>query len=142
MALIRCPECNREISDGADTCPHCGYQLAKKREEQKETPFKPVVSPLSKKKSSGLSKTVIGIIGGCAFIAVGIPLVTIGVGVILIIIGLVAFFGSLTDYKKHQYGKCPYCETELKVVSGNASFQCPVCKNVGKQTETTLESTH
>ena len=24
MALIKCPECGREISDKATTCPHCG----------------------------------------------------------------------------------------------------------------------
>lgn len=27
MALIRCPECNREISDKATACPGCGYPL-------------------------------------------------------------------------------------------------------------------
>lgn len=26
MALIKCPECNREISDTAKTCPHCGFK--------------------------------------------------------------------------------------------------------------------
>jgi cation transport ATPase len=25
MALIRCRECSREISDTAKSCPHCGY---------------------------------------------------------------------------------------------------------------------
>lgn len=24
MALIKCPECGKEISDTATTCPHCG----------------------------------------------------------------------------------------------------------------------
>lgn len=142
MALIRCPECNHEISETAESCPNCGYKLAEKREEQKETPFEPVISPLSKKKASGLSNAILGMIGGCILIAAGIPLVTIGVGVILIILGIVAFFGSMNDYKKHQYGKCPYCGTELKVVAGNTSFKCPVCNNVGTQTETTIESTH
>ncbi len=142
MALVRCPECNHEISDTAEACPHCGYKLAEKREEQKDNPFVPVESPLSKKKASGLSNAILGMIGGCILIAVGIPLVAIGVGVVLIILGIVAFFGSMTDYKKHQYGKCPYCGTELKVVAGNTSFKCPVCNNVGKQTETSLESTH
>ena len=28
MALINCPECNREISDKAEMCPHCGYKLS------------------------------------------------------------------------------------------------------------------
>jgi len=27
MPLIPCPECRREISDRATTCPHCGYPL-------------------------------------------------------------------------------------------------------------------
>ena len=35
MAIIRCPECDREISDKAEKCPHCGYPLksAKTSEE-------------------------------------------------------------------------------------------------------------
>lgn len=27
MALIKCPECNREVSDKADCCPNCGYPI-------------------------------------------------------------------------------------------------------------------
>ena len=27
MALIKCPECNKEISDTAKTCIHCGYKI-------------------------------------------------------------------------------------------------------------------
>lgn len=26
MALIKCPECGKEISDTAKVCPHCGYK--------------------------------------------------------------------------------------------------------------------
>ena len=29
MALIKCPECEREISDKAEACPHCGCPTAK-----------------------------------------------------------------------------------------------------------------
>lgn len=28
MALVSCPECNKEISDKAQRCPHCGYPIA------------------------------------------------------------------------------------------------------------------
>lgn len=24
MALIKCPECNHDVSDSAETCPNCG----------------------------------------------------------------------------------------------------------------------
>lgn len=27
MALIKCPECGREISDKAVSCPSCGFQM-------------------------------------------------------------------------------------------------------------------
>ena len=27
MALIKCPECGKEISDTAKSCPNCGYSL-------------------------------------------------------------------------------------------------------------------
>ena len=27
MALISCPECNKEVSDRAEVCVHCGYPL-------------------------------------------------------------------------------------------------------------------
>lgn len=31
MALIKCPECGKEISDKAEECPECGYPLAQKK---------------------------------------------------------------------------------------------------------------
>lgn len=30
MALIKCPECNKKISDKAENCPHCGYSFNEK----------------------------------------------------------------------------------------------------------------
>lgn len=27
MALVKCPECNHEVSDKAQICPNCGYKL-------------------------------------------------------------------------------------------------------------------
>lgn len=32
MALINCPDCNKEISDKAPTCPGCGAPIAKDQE--------------------------------------------------------------------------------------------------------------
>lgn len=38
MALVNCPECGGSVSDEAKICPHCGYDLKKKRytKEEKE----------------------------------------------------------------------------------------------------------
>lgn len=32
MSLIKCPECNGKVSDTAKTCPHCGFDLIKEKE--------------------------------------------------------------------------------------------------------------
>lgn len=36
MALIKCPECGKEVSSTAESCIHCGFQL-------KEKPLEPVM---------------------------------------------------------------------------------------------------
>lgn len=35
MALIKCPECSKQMSDKAESCPHCGYSLEKKESSNK-----------------------------------------------------------------------------------------------------------
>lgn len=35
MALLTCPECSREVSDQAETCPNCGFPIANHLEKQK-----------------------------------------------------------------------------------------------------------
>ena len=37
MALIKCPECGKEISDTCQQCIHCGYSLSEKKSKNKET---------------------------------------------------------------------------------------------------------
>ncbi len=37
MALIRCPECGKEISNTVKRCPHCGFKLSKKNLATYET---------------------------------------------------------------------------------------------------------
>ena len=39
MALIKCPECQLQVSDKAITCPHCGYPLDTKviKQQQRKT---------------------------------------------------------------------------------------------------------
>lgn len=70
MALINCPECKREISDQALSCPNCGFPL------QKEQIVTPVNQPGLKRSTS--SNIVIGvflilIIAGILIILMGRP---------------------------------------------------------------------
>ena len=43
MALIKCPECEKEISDTVKTCPHCGYKLRKKAKDNIKTSNKIII---------------------------------------------------------------------------------------------------
>ena len=48
MALIKCPECGKEISDQATACPNCGCPV-----KQSTTPISnPQTSPKAKKKKN------------------------------------------------------------------------------------------
>lgn len=51
MALIRCPECNHEISDTAKFCPNCGYVMKQEDPVQPEPVKEPekVTAPKPKK---------------------------------------------------------------------------------------------
>lgn len=67
MALINCPECKKEISDQAKTCPHCGFPL---KEESLETiAYKAVVLHTSKNRYRWLleSKGSVGNLSGKEF---------------------------------------------------------------------------
>lgn len=46
MALIRCPECNKEISDTVDTCIHCGYKLNNKKTNPNKNEIIKLVLPM------------------------------------------------------------------------------------------------
>ena len=40
MALIKCPECGREVSDKAPACPHCGAPILSEFIEKKVKKYK------------------------------------------------------------------------------------------------------
>lgn len=39
MALVSCPECAKEVSDSAESCPNCGFAVKKHFEEEKDETF-------------------------------------------------------------------------------------------------------
>lgn len=55
MALINCPECNNQVSNKADTCPHCGvricdYVALKTEQEKVETTTDKIIFSTKKDK--------------------------------------------------------------------------------------------
>ena len=66
MALIKCPECSKEVSSQAVSCPHCGFLLATATKESAQ-----VEQPQPKAEGCGC--------GGC----LSVILLFIGVGCII-----------------------------------------------------------
>lgn len=74
MALIKCPECGKEISDQADKCPSCGFPIkAKKKKKEKAQ---------KEKKDTVPKKRIIILASVITFVVVG----AIGLGYLLGII--------------------------------------------------------
>ncbi|MGA2227605.1 MAG: TM2 domain-containing protein [Syntrophobacteraceae bacterium] len=48
MALIRCPECARSVSDQARTCPSCGYPLRGDVEDRQSYNYPPAIPAKSR----------------------------------------------------------------------------------------------
>lgn len=65
MALVNCPECQREVSDQAAACPHCGHPMAGHQTNQtQKDPAKPKVNSRFK------TGSIVGLIGGLGMVAV------------------------------------------------------------------------
>lgn len=80
MSLIKCPECEREVSDKSEVCIHCGYPISKiknavsseleNEEFQSSTEYPPLAPPVLPKEKKKINKTIIAIIAVVSVIAV------------------------------------------------------------------------
>ena len=65
MVLVTCPNCKKEVSDTAITCPHCGFRL-------KQPEGKAAIHPTKPGKNSGLGivSIILGVVGIIVILAV------------------------------------------------------------------------
>lgn len=68
MALIACPECSKEVSDSAPSCPNCGVAIASKQESSAAGAKLTTVQETSKKLKLHILGSVVMIIIGLLFI--------------------------------------------------------------------------
>lgn len=131
MALIQCPECGKEISDQAASCPNCGYAI--------NTAPKVIRTELGPVERSAGAGTM-WICAGVITLLMGLFLISAIIGIFMII-GSFGMIGYGSSRKKGmQKGKCPYCGNEITVVVGNKTHKCTHCKKIMNQTADHLET--
>lgn len=77
MALIKCPECGKEISDQALSCPQCGFVNPAKTARVTVVAPPPIPSPTQATSAAAIWSLVLGILG-LAVCVIGIPGVICG----------------------------------------------------------------
>jgi hypothetical protein len=94
MALMKCPECQKEISSKASSCPNCGMPLV---DATKDIDKITTIQETSKTLKEHIVHSVIIIIGGILFFIIGAVTyrqAMIPIGLILFLIGAIWFIAT------------------------------------------------
>ncbi len=75
MALINCPECNKQISDIAEICPNCGYPIAKITEDARRRERIEQIRSRAKNRSKKSNRGQLIVIGLCAIILIAVIII-------------------------------------------------------------------
>lgn len=135
MALINCPECNNNVSDKAETCPHCGIKL-----QVATTPIQPTYSTTDKGKLLFSTKDlynsaywlgmVLYIVASLVLISILAVLEKVWFGIIFLAVISIVYWKS---FSKANLLKQSYVEMYENIISGISSD-----KNYGYQNGTTF----
>ena len=82
MAIIKCPECGKDVSDQAEVCVHCGYPLAKGKPVSDDPADAPAAPAEEKKEkpAGGRKKGLILAVAGVLLVAAVIAVVLLVTG--------------------------------------------------------------
>ena len=124
MALMKCPECGKEISDKASVCPNCGFLLSSSASRPRfqisssETP----VGPLERKPFTGCASIVVGLCG--------VPLMFVlpPIGILMIIGSIIMIISGITNMGGYCSVTCPYCHTSGQMDPSAPGYTCPACR--------------
>lgn len=107
MTLITCPECKKEISNTAKTCPSCGFEMQASDKQLCQNCNIEAIA-IKKKKQASIG----GIIGALIFIiAIPVLFFNLLIGIAAMILGAIVGSVSRGEYIEMT---CPKCK---KVIS-------------------------
>ena len=133
MALIKCPECGKEVSDKAASCPNCGY------------PLTDTISPSAdseEKESAAVHPERFTDVGefhgsnamlylGVFIMFLSIPFFLLGgLGIITAVIAGFMIAVGIGSNSKRADCTCPYCGVAGTFYDGNSNYRCHACKKI------------
>lgn len=135
MALISCPECSKEISDKAQSCPNCGIPINSVFPEISKTELNYTETVASNEAAvqgcvgcmaGSMTMWLAIIVGGLLCLTgigafVGVPLIFFGILIPFVLPFLTGAAGSMS-----RKGACPYCSNQIS--SYTTAFDCIFCK--------------
>ncbi len=128
MALITCPECNREVSDKAYSCPHCGYVLSEQTSSATPPVHQPRPTRIGAQRRNVVSGSIWSVIG-MLLIGLGILscFVILPVGIVILVLGGIIYAkGTASSVGVHAV-TCPYCGASGIMDSTAQSYKCRIC---------------
>ena len=131
MALIKCPECGKEISDAAIVCPQCGFPIAQ-ASDQKPAPTAQLV------RKTELGQVTKDTAGGALCIVIGIACIAAGIFLVwlpmiagfLFLSAVVLFAVAKGKFTGAQEGTCPYCGNKVKMSENAGTCRCGACEKI------------
>ena len=138
MALMKCPECGKLISDRAAACPYCGNPIsgASSATSVHLEPRKTSLSDVQKNPAAGVCYILFGIV--C--LISGLLMLGIIIGIGGIVGGFLCFGYAMRDINGYQTGKCPYCGNGVTVLASDTTYKCPHCKHISNHNGMYLET--
>lgn len=101
MSLISCPECTREISDAARSCPHCGFPIQKQDDPGKaQVLIEQTAKPIKKMMLTGAGIAFLGV--AIAIIGGAVNVGAVPVGILVFVVGFgIAVAASFRQWWNH-----------------------------------------
>ena len=126
MALISCPECGKQISDTAPSCPHCGYLFSTSTSAYVKQPKPTKIGEFKQNVGGGIAILAVGIIGlFCSLVGL---IIFLPLGILAIIGSVMILLSGYITIKGTSDVVCPYCSKPQKLMKGEETLKCSHCK--------------
>jgi len=124
MALIKCSECGKDVSDKASSCPNCGAPILENAKAVVDEPRREPLGPVIKENGKAIMFISIGVI----MVIVGLMTIVMIIGIIPLLLGVAFISFGRNQLAGTRHSRCPKCGAKIEVKANESVIQCNACK--------------